>query len=164
VFILQNLLCEDPPAPPAGVNTTVVSDDPKLTTRQKLEEQVASPGCSNCHVRFDPLGFALEHFDAIGQYREKEGGLTIDATGSLDGVTFDGVAELGGALRQNPRAIACLVKNLYRDANGRADAEADAAQIDTLRQTLVSKGYVWRDLIAEFVTSDAFRSAPLGDP
>jgi hypothetical protein len=160
VFILQSLLCESPPTPPLGVNTTLVTDGSDLTTRQKLEQQVANPACADCHHLFDPLGFALEHFDSIGQYRATERGLTIDATGSFDGSTFDGEAELGAALRRNPRAVACMVSNLYRDANGRADAEQDSAQIDALRQTLASKGYVWRDLIAEFVASDAFRSAP----
>jgi len=160
VFILQSLLCESPPTPPLGVNTTLVTDGSDLTTRQKLEQQVANPACQACHQLFDPLGFALEHFDSIGQYRATERGLAIDATGSFGGAAFDGVAELGAALRRNPQAVACLVSNLYRDANGRADAQADSAQIDALKQTLASNGYVWRDLIAEFVASDAFRSAP----
>ena len=159
-FILQNFLCQAPPTPPAGVNTPLPTDDPNLTTRQKLQQAVASPVCASCHALFDPLGFALEHFDSIGRYRDTEGGLTIDATGMLDGVAFDGEAELGAVLRQSPRAMACLVSNFYRDANGRTDATADSAQIDTLGDTLTSKGYVWRDLVTEFVTSDAFRSAP----
>jgi hypothetical protein len=53
-----------------------------------------------------------------------------------------------------------MMSNFYRDANGRMDATADAAQIDSLAETLASKDYVWRELVAEFVTSDAFRSAP----
>jgi hypothetical protein len=108
----------------------------------------------------DPLGFALEHFDSIGQYRATEGGLTIDATGTLDGVPFDGEPDLGTVLRQSPRALTCMMSNYYRDANGRVDASADAAQIDALGRTLTSKDYVWRDLVAEFIASDAFRSAP----
>ena len=53
-----------------------------------------------------------------------------------------------------------MVSNFYRDANGRLDAGPDSALIDNLQETLASKEYVWRDLVAEFVTSDAFRSAP----
>ncbi|MEP7050885.1 MAG: DUF1588 domain-containing protein [Pseudomonadota bacterium] len=160
VFILESLLCQTPPSPPAGVLTTLPPDAPNLTTRQKLNQHLASPACAACHALVDPLGFALEHFDSIGRYRATEGGLTIDATGTLDGVAFDGEAELGAALRQNPRAMACMMSNFYRDANGRVDAETDAAQIDALEQSLNSHGYVWRDLVAEFIVSDAFRSAP----
>lgn len=161
VFISENFLCQMPPPPPDGVVTSLPTDDPNLTTRQKLEQFTSSEPCRGCHADFDPLGFALEHFDPIGQYRATEGGLTIDATGALDGVAFDGELQLAAALRQNPRALACMMSNFYRDANGRTDATADAAQIDSLGQTLSSKGYVWRELVAEFVTSDAFRSAPV---
>ena len=160
VFILENFLCQTTDPPPAGVNTTTPPNDPNLTARQKLEQFTSSAPCADCHARFDPLGFALEHFDAIGQYRATEGGLPIDATGTLDNVAFDGEAELAAALRQNPRAIACMLSNFYRDANGRVDAKADSAQIDALGETLTAKGYVWRDLVTEFVVSDAFRSAP----
>ncbi len=135
-------------------------DETGLTMRQRLERVVADTPCAECHATFDPLGFGLEHLDAIGQYRATEDGLPIDATGSLDGVAFDGAAELGAVLRDNPRVIACLVRNFYRHANGRADDEPDLPQIDALKDTLASKDYVWRDLVAEFVVSDAFRSAP----
>jgi hypothetical protein len=160
LFIVQNLLCQTPPSPPEGVVTSLPTDEPNMTTRQKLERATSSEPCAACHALFDPLGFALEHFDSIGQYRATEGGLAIDATGALDGVAFDGEVQLAATLRQNPRALACLMSNFYRDANGRVDATADAAQIDALGLTLSSKGYVWRELVAEFVTSDAFRSAP----
>jgi len=161
LFIVQNFLCQTPPTPPAGVVTNLPSIDPNLTTRQQLAQHLADPSCAACHAVIDPPGFALEHFDAIGQYRAKERGLTIDATATLDGVMVDGEAELGAALRQNPRALTCMMSNFYRDANGRIDAAADADQIDSLERTLTSKDYVWRDLVAEFVASEAFRSAPV---
>jgi hypothetical protein len=161
VFILQNFLCQTPPAPPPGVSTNVPIEGANLTTRQRLAQHLADPSCVACHELIDPLGFALEHFDSIGQYRATENGLTIDATGTLEGVPFDGEAELGAALRQSSRAMTCMMSNFYRDANGRMDATADSAQIDVLGQSLSSKGYVWRDLVAEFVASDAFRSAPV---
>jgi hypothetical protein len=167
VFILRNLLCESPPDPPAGVVTTPPIDTTDLTTRQRLEQLVADPSCSDCHQHFDPLGFALEHFDAIGQYRETEDGLAIDATGTLDGVAFDGAVELAATLRANPRTVSCLVKSFYEDANGRAGAAADPEQVEALERILSGRDHVWRDLVAEFVSSDAFRSAPAvaqGDP
>jgi hypothetical protein len=159
VFISGTFLCLTPPPPPDGVITTL-PDDPTKTARQKLDAHRTSESCKGCHALFDPLGFGLEHLDAIGQYRATEGGLTIDATGTIDAVPFDGGAQMGAAFRQSPKAMACMMSNFYRSANGRTDASADAALIDTLGQALAAKNYVWRDLVAEFVVSDAFRSAP----
>jgi len=159
VFISGTFLCTEPPSPPPGVITTI-PDNPSLTTRQRLEQHRANPSCASCHALFDPYGMALEHLDAIGKYRATEGTLTIDSTGALDGVAFDGEAQFGAVLRQSPRAISCMVSNFYRDVNALEDASADTAQIDALGQTLTAKNYVWRDLVAEFVASDAFRSAP----
>ena len=164
-FILQNFLCESQPEPPQGVSTSPPNDDLTLTTRQNVEIATGSDPCASCHSRFNELGFALEHLDPIGQYRETEGGLPIDATGTLEGVPFDGAAELGAALGQSSRAMTCMMSNFYRYANGRRDATADSAQIEALEQALASNGYAWRDLVAEFVVSDAFRSAPaVGEP
>jgi hypothetical protein len=159
VFILEALLCTTPQNPPAGV-ITVVPDDPTLTARQRMEKHRTDASCRACHGLFDPLGFALEHFDSIGKYRATEGTLPIDATGTLDTVAFDGAAQLGTAFRGNERAMSCMMNSFYRNANGVPDATADATQVTALAQTLAAKNYVWRDLVAEFVVSDAFRSAP----
>ncbi len=159
VFMLETLLCTTPPNPPPGT-PQILTPNPALTSRQILEQHRASPTCAACHQLFDPLGFGLEHFDSIGQYRAMEGTLPIDSTGTLDGVAFDGAAQLGAAFRQNSRAMACMMNSFYRNANGVPDATADSAQIDALTQALTSKGYVWSDFIAQFIVSDAFRSAP----
>jgi len=158
LFLLETFLCRTTPPPPAGVITTI-PDDPSLTARQRLEQHRANPSCASCHAFFDPLGFAFEHFDAIGKYRATEGTLAIDATGTVDGATFDGAAQFGAALRQDPKAITCMMNNFYRSANG-SDPKIDSAQIDALTQSLAAKGYVWRDFLAQFIVSDAFRSAP----
>jgi len=102
----------------------------------------------------------MEHFDAIGQYRATENGLTIDATGTLGGVSFDGEAQLGATLAKDPRVTSCLMGNFYRNVNGRVDDVADADQVTALVQALTTRNYVWRNLLADFVASDAFRSAP----
>jgi len=159
VFISETFLCMTPASPPNGV-ITILPPDPTKTARQKMEAHRTNPSCNACHGLFDPYGFGLEHLDAIGQYRATEGGLTIDATGTLDGVQFDGAAQLGAAFRQSPRALSCMMDSFYRSANGVPDASADTDQVTSLGQILASNGYVWRDLVAEFVASDAFRSAP----
>jgi len=159
VFLLETFLCTTPPPPPGGVNTNLVND-PTQTRRAQLEAHRKDPQCASCHALFDPLGLGLEHLDPIGQYRATENGIAIDATGSLDGVNFDGAAQLGAAFRQSTRAMTCMMSNYYRAATGRMDAAPDSTEVDKLTQTLSSKGYVWRDLVSEFVASDAFRSAP----
>jgi hypothetical protein len=159
VFLLETFLCTTPPPPPGGVNT-MLTNDPTQTRRAQLEAHRHDPSCAACHALFDPLGLGLEHLDAIGQYRATENGIAIDATGTLDGVAFDGAAQLGAAFRQSTRAMSCMMSNYYRSANGRMDAAPDSAEVDKLTQTLTAKSYVWRDLVAEFIASDAFRSAP----
>ncbi len=159
VFLLETFLCTVPPPPPDGVNTNLVSD-PTKTRRAQLEAHRANATCAGCHALFDPIGLGLEHLDAIGKYRATENGIAIDATGTLDGISFDGAVQLGAAFRQSSRALTCMMSNFYRSANGRVDAAPDSAEVDKLSQTLTAKSYVWRDLVAEFVASDAFRSAP----
>jgi hypothetical protein len=159
VFITGTFLCQEAPPPPDGV-LTELPNDPSLTWRQRLELHRTMPSCAACHALFDPPGMAMEHLDSVGKYRSMENGLPLDATGTLDGVAFDGVPQLGAAMRGNARALTCMMSNFYRNANGLVKATADTAQIDALSQTLAAKNFVWRDLVSEFVASDAFRSAP----
>jgi hypothetical protein len=160
LFMMQAFFCIVPEPVPAGVDTELVID-PSLTTREKLELHRSDPKCAGCHALFDPMGMALEHFDSIGQYRETEAGLPIDASGALeDGTAFNGGAELGAALRGSADVTECMLRNFYRNVNGRDDDKYDRAQIDTMVQSLSSRGYVFRDMVADFVVGDAFRSAP----
>jgi hypothetical protein len=159
IFIATNLLCQAPPPPPDGV-IAVLPNDPTLTERQKLEKHRENPSCASCHALFDPPGLALEHFNSIGQYQADDHGKVIDATGTLDGVAFNGAAELGAALRQSPRAMKCMVGNFYREVNAVQDTKSDPDQVAALADTLGAKNYVWRDFLSEFIVSDAFRSAP----
>jgi hypothetical protein len=160
LFVVQNVLCTIPEPPPPGQGTPPPVD-PTLTTREQLEQFVADPACSGCHVTFDPFGFALEHFDPIGRYRATENDRAIDTRVTLnDGTTLDGAVELGAALRENPRATECQLRQFYRNANGRADDEQDAPQIADLVASLKARDYVFRELVGDFVESEAFRSAP----
>jgi hypothetical protein len=162
LFMMQAFLCETPDPVPDGVNTDLVID-PTLTTRQRLDLHRSSASCAGCHAMFDPMGFALEHFDSVGRYRETEDGLTIDTTGNLPDAAstpFDGAVELGAAFAASPTVNECLLRHFYRNVNGRADDKHDKPQVDAMLATLASRNYVFRDLVADFVVSDAFRSAP----
>src|SRR5262249_26989412 len=95
-WILENLLNAPPPPPPPDVpnlDEAVVGKTASL--REQLEKHRANPTCASCHARMDPLGFALEHFDAIGRWRAKDGDFPIDTSGTLpDGRSFKGYEEL----------------------------------------------------------------------
>jgi hypothetical protein len=160
LFMLQAFFCQTPEPPPGGL-VTELSTDPNLTTRQKLELHRTEPSCKGCHAMFDPMGMALEHFDSLGRYRETENGLPIDPSGILeDGATFNGSVEFGTVLRSSAAVSECLLRHFYRSVNGRADDLYDQPQVDAMMASLSSRGYVFRDLVADFVASDAFRSAP----
>jgi hypothetical protein len=124
-LVRERFLCGDIPPPPP-----VVGDIPPSTgadtTRQRYEAHSANSACSGCHQMMDPIGFAFEHLDAGGKYREQENGFPIDATGKLAGfttaagapVTFDGPVELASALAAQPETSACVASFLASHAYG----------------------------------------------
>ena len=101
-WILENLLAAPVPAPPPGVETNIDGDGTQVITtsvRQRLEVHRKNPSCAACHNMMDPVGFALENFNAIGAWRERDGDSTIDASGTLvDGTKIVGPEDLTTAL------------------------------------------------------------------
>lgn len=158
-FIRQTLLCQNIPLPPANVST-VLPDAPAgavYTKRQKLSMHESQPTCAACHKLMDPLGLTLENFDAIGKYRATDQGQTIDASGDLDGVSFNGPVALGQALAQRDDVADCLVQNLYRYGTGHLDVSTEKPVIDALKVSFRAGGYHVRDLMRDIVSSDGFR-------
>lgn len=112
LFVYERLLCQDVPPPPPNIPAVVAVDTRKMTTRQLWEEtHTNSLLCQSCHQEFDPIGFAFEHFDETGRYREHEWDIPIDASGSLrgpDAVTpLEGVDDLANALATDTRVSDC---------------------------------------------------------
>lgn len=161
-FILHQFNCLTVRPPPADLMVAIPKSPEgqgAKTTRQLFEEQHrVDPTCVTCHELMDPFGFALEHFDAVGRYRETENGLPINATGEFQGAAFDGAVELGTVLRDSDATLRCFVENLYRYGNGVVDGKADAALIEELVGSLADRNYVWRDMLIDFAASDAFTS------
>ncbi len=158
-FIREELLCQAIPAPPANVDTTL-KDPPAgvtYTKREKLEMHRSLPSCAACHSLMDPLGYPLEAFDAVGAFRTTDAGKTIDASGSLDGVTFDGLAGLADALKANAATAPCLVKHLYRYATGSADSQGEPGAVSALASGFAANGYRLRALLGDIVSSEGFR-------
>ena len=131
-WILENFIGMPSKPPPPDVP---VLDENKvnasLSIRERLAAHRANPACANCHDRMDPIGFALENFDAVGRWREFEDGRAIDVAGGLpDGSTFDGVAKLEDGLLSRPELfVRTLTEKLLTYALGRGVELHDAPAV-----------------------------------
>lgn len=161
-FVAEALLCRVVPPPPDNVPPLPAEPLPGQTLRQRLEAHRTAPACSGCHALMDPMGFGMEDFDGIGQFRSTDGGSPVDPTGvfegeGLDGSSFSGLAELGKALRKQPVLGACLVSKLYAEAQGRKAIELDRPAIDALTADFSASQNHLDQLIVSLVASDSFR-------
>jgi hypothetical protein len=156
-FVATALLCKTVPDPPPGVPPLPAMADASSTLRQKLEMHRAAASCSSCHSLMDPIGFGMETFDGAGQFRTQDNGHPIDATGAIDGKSFDGLAELGAAIRADAVAAPCLVSKLLTFAEGRKINSHDAPALDALGAAFAKNGNRVDQLMLDTVTSDAFR-------
>lgn len=144
-WILQNLLNAAPPSPPAGVPTLDEASAVGLPLRQQMEVHRRNPACAGCHAGMDPLGFGLENFDGIGQWRE------ADATGTLpDGRAFHGPAELEAILRSQSDAFAkCFIEKLMTYALGRGLQTSDAPLVKDILKRTAARRYRFSDIVVE---------------
>ncbi|MGZ3417479.1 MAG: DUF1592 domain-containing protein [Polyangiales bacterium] len=158
--IRERLLCESIAPPPAKVPPLPeASPGANATARQRLEMHRKVEPCASCHKMMDPLGLALENFDAIGAFRTQENGVTIDASGDLDGKPFMGPKELAKTLKADPRVGPCFVRNLYRHASGHVEESGEEPQMQAIATKFEEDGYRVKALALSIVTSDAFRFA-----
>lgn len=159
-YIRERFLCESIPAPPPNVVPVLDEPDPNAPTmRDRLKRHASDAACNSCHVRMDPLGLSLEHFDAIGRFRADDHGHPLDTSGSLDGEAFDGAVELAALLRDDPRAAACIARQLYRYATAHVESDREQSQIDALVTDFQDSGHDFSVLLRAVVQSDGFRYA-----
>jgi Protein of unknown function (DUF1592)/Protein of unknown function (DUF1588)/Protein of unknown function (DUF1585)/Protein of unknown function (DUF1595)/Protein of unknown function (DUF1587) len=165
--VFQRLLCQYvPPAPSGAVLPDPNADTSKLTTRERYEPDLADTQCASCHRNMDPIGFAFEHFDQFGRWRDIENGKPIDGTGEIFETdargTFDGPIQLVARLVQSHDAQNCYVRNWMSFGYGRAVAPEDACSLQFLQGAFAqAKGNV-RELLVALTQSDAFlyKAAP----
>jgi hypothetical protein len=135
-FVFEDVLCGSVPPPPANINITPPVITPNTTARQRFAEHDASATCAACHTFMDPIGLSFENYDGIGQWRDTEGGQTIDASGMLKGTDVDGpfvgAVELAQKLASSQQVAACAVKQLFRFAYGRFETPEDQPTLDHL--------------------------------
>lgn len=151
------LLCQKVPDPPGDVDFSLFSDpnSPNKTARDRLSAHATSPACAGCHRITDPIGLALENFDGAGQFRTAENGVTINASGDLDGIPFADAVGLGRALRDNPATPSCLVSRMAAYATGRPAGRGDA-WIGFLEGVFSESGYRVPALMRQIALSRAF--------
>ena len=163
-WVLENLLGAPPPPPPPNVPPLAENDRQQPTSlRERMELHRASPVCASCHARMDPLGFALEHFDAIGRWRETDGGAEINATITWKGETIDSPRVFREALlASGDEFILTVIEKLMTYALGRGVDYYDAPTIRRIARELARDDYRWSSLVLGIVESDAFqmRRAP----
>jgi hypothetical protein len=160
-WLLENILAAPVPPPPPDTNTNL--DERTLgattTVRAMLEQHRANPVCASCHARMDPIGFSLENFDAIGQWRTMEGGAAINATGVLlDGTKVDGPAALRQALvARKEQFVRTVTGKLLTYAIGREMHESDAPAIRAIVRAAAADDYRWSSTIRAIVKSPPFQ-------
>ncbi|MGE0393303.1 MAG: DUF1592 domain-containing protein [Vicinamibacterales bacterium] len=161
-WLLENVLGTPPPPPPPSIPALPppVLGDRVLSMRERTERHRGNPACAGCHVRMDPLGFALEHFDAIGRWRAVgEDGGPVDASGALpDGTTFSGAAGVRGLVAASPETfVTTLTTKLLTYALGRTLEPADMPAVRRIVREAAPGGYRWSALVEGVVGSVPFQ-------
>ncbi|WP_165245898.1 DUF1592 domain-containing protein [Paludisphaera soli] len=159
-WVLEQILGSPPPPPPPDV--PVLADDAKGplvgTLRQRMEQHRSNPSCASCHARLDPPGFGLENYDAVGAWRDKDGGLPIDASAQLPtGESFRGPAELKAILKtRKSEFVRCLGEKMLTYALGRGLEDPDACTVDALVKGVAADDYRLSRMVLEIVKSEPF--------
>lgn len=154
-------LCQTVPDPPPSVDFSGLEEagPGEYTKREILSVHNENLACAGCHKLMDPIGLTLEHFDGAGQYRKTDNGLIIDATGDLDGVTYDDAGGLGLAVHDHPALPTCLASRVYAYATGGPLAgRRDWPVTDYLADRFAASGYQMRALLRSVVLSPGFTS------
>ena len=167
-WILDNLVGMPPPPPPAEVPPfpeEAPGGGPQ-TVRARMEHHRASPACAGCHSLMDPIGLALENFDAVGAWRTHEAGTPIDASGRLwDGTRIDGAVSLREALLARPEVlVGTFTEKLLTYALGRSLRHEDMPAVRTIVRTSRRDGYRFSSLVKGIVSSVPFQMRVAGEP
>lgn len=161
-MVRKKLLCQELPLPSAaGVTITVPPPDATLTTRERFAVHSQNAACAGCHKLLDPIGFALESFDAVGRYRTTENGKPIDPSGSLvnagdaEGDFTDAVGMVG-LLAGSKTVSQCFQHQLFRFASGRSGVEEERTWLDFVRARPSGQEGKIAELLIDYARSDSF--------
>jgi hypothetical protein len=167
-WVLEQLMGTPPPPPPPDVPSLEENsgDGKPLSVRQLMERHRVNPACASCHKVMDPLGFALENFDAVGRWRATEAGLPVDASGLLpDGTRFEGPAELRKILLSRPEQfVRTVTDKLLTYALGRGIEYYDAPAVRAIMKDAAREDYRWSALILGIARSTPFQMRRSREP
>lgn len=162
-WILEHILGTPPPPPPPGVETnleqTTSDPDAQLTIRERLEKHRENPSCAGCHDMIDPIGFALEKFDAVGKWRLSDNGSRVDTNATLwDGSNINGVNGLLEALLdKRDLFVEALTEKLMTYGLGRKVEYFDMPEIREIVRQAKRDNYRFSSLVLGIVSSRAFQ-------
>jgi cytochrome c5 len=159
-WVLENLLGAPPPPPPPNVPPLKENDGKSKPTalRERMEAHRANPVCASCHAPMDPLGFALEHYDAVGKWRENDGGAEINSTITWGGRTVDSPRALREALlSRGDEFIRTVAEKLLTYALGRGVDYPDAPVVRQLVRDLGQNENRWSALVLSIVKTPQFQ-------
>ena len=158
-FVRSTVLCQDIPAPPADVDTSLPeADADSPTLRERIQTHLEDPACASCHTLTDPIGLGFENFDGVGRWRDTENGALIDATGELDGVWFDDAWGLGQVVADHPNLGPCFSQHVYRYSTGRLIDSGQDELVDWLALGFQATTYSFQELLVDTILSDGFRT------
>jgi len=165
-WVLENLLSAAPPPPPPDVPSLKTETAPgkPLTLRDAMTRHRAAPACAGCHARMDPIGFAMENFDAVGRWRERDGEQPIDATGVFpEGTKFDGLPGLKKELlRQPEQFVGTVAERLLMYAIGRNLQYYDAPTVRAVMRDAEPANHTLASLVLGIVKSRPFQMREAG--
>jgi hypothetical protein len=160
-FVREQLMCDTLPLPPNDLVIEPPELDPNKTTKEQFEEIGADPACASCHSLMNPIGFAFEHYDGIGQWRDQQNGKAIDAVGEvvatedIDG-TYDGAVELAQALATSEQVRECVASQWFRFGYNRTVTQEDRCSMDQLSEAFAASGYDIKELLVGLTQTNAF--------
>lgn len=159
-WILENVLGSPPPPPPADVpDLEDAASHSAKDLRAALEKHRANASCASCHARLDPMGFALENYDAVGLFRKSEGGAEIDASGAMpNGTLVNGPGSLKKILMERrDEFLDCLSEKLLTYALGRGVESQDLPTVRQVRRDTIAGDYRFSSLVLAIVNSVPFQ-------
>jgi hypothetical protein len=164
VSLSRQVLCVELPPPPDEI-PPLPALSPDQTNRERVQVLTGEAACAGCHaVLINPLGFALEHFDGMGQYRDSDNGQPVDATATYDvdgaQVSYDGAVQFAQMLAGSSQANECYARRWAEYLYGRDFRPAELSDQNLILQggALSQGGAPIAELIAQLVATDAFSS------
>jgi hypothetical protein len=164
IFIVRSVLGRTLRPPPEAVAPLSAKLEPDLTTRERVALQTKSDACQSCHSLINPLGFTLEHFDAVGRFRTEENGKSVVSTGTYrtrdgDTVQFQGVRELANYLANSPETHAAFVEQMFHGMIKQSIRAYGSQTKESLHQKFVDEKFNLHRLLVEIIVVSALRTA-----